>query len=227
MVPSAPPSPPSPLSAESLREVPIFPLPEAALFPHTLLPLHIFEPRYREMMAWVLDHAAPLVIAQLKPGFEADYLGRPPIYEVCGIGRVLEHTRLPDGRYTLMLEGVARVKLEEELPERGLPFRLGRFSVVPDEACPTGEVSSRLATLRALLLTMTGSRPRLASMLSEVLDRTPAPEAACDVLSSMVLEGGAARQEVLECRRLDQRIDRVLDAVIGLLPELDADGDAS
>ena len=108
--------PEEPLSPADLAALSIFPLPEATLFPGALLPLHVFEPRYRALVSDALAGSRTLALARLKPGFESDYGGRPPVFDVCGAGRIVEHAALPDGRYHIMLRGVARVRLVRELP---------------------------------------------------------------------------------------------------------------
>ncbi len=93
--------------------IPLFPLPNVVLFPNVFLPLHIFEPRYREMIADALASDRVIGMALLRPGWEADYEGRPPIYAV-GCTGVITHTeRLPDGRYNIILRGMERVRILE------------------------------------------------------------------------------------------------------------------
>jgi Lon protease-like protein len=125
------PGPVSSLSASELAALPIFPLPNATLFPLAKLPLHVFEPRYREMVRYVLDRTRLLAVARLKPGFESNYAGRPPVHEVCGVGRIVNEQALPDGRYNILLEGIARVRILEELPP-DRPFRLVRAEALAD-----------------------------------------------------------------------------------------------
>ncbi|MGH7405380.1 MAG: LON peptidase substrate-binding domain-containing protein, partial [Candidatus Methylomirabilales bacterium] len=79
-------------------EIPIFPLPNVVFFPHTLLPLHIFEPRYRQMLADCLTGERWLAVVLLRPGWEAEYYGRPAVYAVAGAGEIVASERLPDGR---------------------------------------------------------------------------------------------------------------------------------
>ncbi len=125
------PEPRFPLSASELAALPIFPLPNATLFPLSKLPLHVFEPRYREMTRYVLDHQRVLAVARLKPGYESNYSGRPPVHEICGVGRVVNDQALPDGRYNILLEGVARVRIVQELPPEQ-SFRIVRAEALPD-----------------------------------------------------------------------------------------------
>src|SRR5687767_6553216 len=90
------------IPAAALDELAVFPLPDLVFFPHSLLPLHIFEPRYREMTADVLAGSRLLAVARLLPGLEADDQGRPAIHEIAGVGLCVHADRLPDGRYHIM-----------------------------------------------------------------------------------------------------------------------------
>src|ERR1043165_4936677 len=99
-----------------LASLPIFPLPNCVLLPGGLLPLHVFEPRYRELTRDCLAGNQLMAVARLRPGYETTYYGRPPVYERCGVGRIICSEELPDGRFALLLRGVARVELARELP---------------------------------------------------------------------------------------------------------------
>ena len=94
----------------------LFPLPDLVMFPHVMQPLHIFEPRYREMLNDALDGDGLLAMSLLSPGWEADYDGRPAIMPQVCIGKVVTHQRLPDGRYNIMLLGSRRARVLSELP---------------------------------------------------------------------------------------------------------------
>ena len=108
--------------------IPIFPLPEVVFFPDTVLPLHVFEPRYRQMIADCLAGDRWLGVAMLRPGWEKDYQGRPPVHDVAGAGEILQAEVLADGRFNILLDGRARVRiLEEEAAERvSVPCGPGR-----------------------------------------------------------------------------------------------------
>lgn len=114
--------------------LPLFPLPNVVLFPSVFLPLHIFEARYRQMLRDALAGDRMIGMALLKPGFEADYEGRPPIYEVGCAGLITHAERLPDGRYNIILRGIDKFRLVgEEQPSSEVLYR--RALVTPlDEA---------------------------------------------------------------------------------------------
>jgi Lon protease-like protein len=98
--------------------LPLFPLPNVVLFPNVFLPLHIFEPRYREMVADAVASDRMIGMVLLRPGWERDYEGRPPIYSVGCSGVVTHAERLADGRYNLVLRGLDRFRIIEESHDR-------------------------------------------------------------------------------------------------------------
>jgi uncharacterized protein len=106
------------LVSESLRIIPLFPLPNLVLFPGVRVPLHIFEPRYREMIADVADGERVIGMMLLKGDRPADFHANPDIFEIGCAGRVNELVRLPDGRYNLVLEGFAEFRVLREIRER-------------------------------------------------------------------------------------------------------------
>jgi len=104
------------LEPRDLAELSIFPLPNAALFPGAALPLHVFEPRYRELIRDALSGRRILAVARLLPGYEEQYEGRPPVHPVCGVGVIESHSERKDGRFDVSLRGLARVRIVSELP---------------------------------------------------------------------------------------------------------------
>jgi len=103
---------------EPPKIVPLFPLPNLVLFPGTQVPLRIFEPRYREMIAEVARGDGIIGMILLKGDWEHAYHGFPDIFEVGCAGRVRDLIRLEDGRYNLMLEGIAEFRVLREIRER-------------------------------------------------------------------------------------------------------------
>src|SRR5438552_2023140 len=88
-----------------LDSVPLFPLPNVVLFPRAVLPLHIFEERYKAMTADALNGDRRIAMALLRPGWERSYYGRPQIEPVVCVGKILSHEKLPDGKYNFLLQG--------------------------------------------------------------------------------------------------------------------------
>jgi Lon protease-like protein len=94
--------------------LPLFPLPNVVLFPNVFLPLHIFEPRYREMVADAIASDRMIGMVLLRPGWEHDYEGRPPVYPIGCSGLITHVERLADGRYNVVLRGLERFRIVEE-----------------------------------------------------------------------------------------------------------------
>ena len=109
----------------------LFPLPNVVLFPGALLPLHIFEPRYRELVADAMDTDRLITMVLLKPGSEDDYEGNPPIYEVGCLGQIIHHEPMEDGRSNLILRGLCRVHIDNEESNDRL-FRTAQVTILED-----------------------------------------------------------------------------------------------
>ena len=121
--------------------IPIFPLPNVVLFPNVFLPLHIFEPRYREMVRGALATDRIIGMVLLRPGYERDYEGRPPVYPV-GCAGVITHSEvLPDGRFNIILKGIEKFKMTGEDTSRS--YRLAHVEAVPDAATDAGARGNR------------------------------------------------------------------------------------
>src|ERR1700675_4355766 len=98
--------------------LPLFPLPNVVLFPNVFLPLHIFEPRYRQMVADALAGDRMIGMALLRPGWEREYGGRPAVYGVGCSGVITHVEQLADGRYNIVLRGLERFRIVGEDHER-------------------------------------------------------------------------------------------------------------
>ncbi len=118
--------------------LPLFPLPSAVLFPNVFLPLHIFEPRYRQMVADALKGDRLIGMVLLREGWQHDYQGRPAIYPVGCSGVITHAERLPDGRYDLVLRGLDRFRVVSEDDERAY-----RQAIVEPLREPTLDATNR------------------------------------------------------------------------------------
>jgi hypothetical protein len=130
--------------------IPIFPLQDVMLFPGATRPLHIFEPRYRDMVADALEGDRLIGMVLLEPGHEADYEGRPPIYEIGCVGVIAESEKLPDGGYNILLGGIMKFRITGEDQSRS--YRLAHVEPISEEMTvldreALGDLSEELATL--------------------------------------------------------------------------------
>ena len=200
------------------ERVPIFPLPETVFFPRTHLPLHVFEPRYREMTADCIEQRLPMAICLAKPG--EDLSGHAEVFPIAGVGIIERHERLADGRYNLLLRGIARMRIVEERPNR--PYRVVRAEPLPDRLPDDGEraLKTPCATARACverLAALTASQPTIAA---EVLRRLAAATDAAllaDTLAGMFVADALARQALLEELDVTARLEKVTSALADLL----------
>ena len=110
--------------------IPIFPLEDATLFPNASYPLHIFEPRYRAMIADALKGNRIIGMVTLQPGHEAEYEGRPPIFAIGCAGLITEYEELPDGRFNIVLGGLVKFRVTSE--DNSRPYRLAAVQAVPE-----------------------------------------------------------------------------------------------
>ena len=119
--------------------LPIFPLPTVVLFPNVFLPLHIFEPRYRQMVADALAGDRIIGMVLLQPGYEDDYDGAPPIYATGCSGLITHAEQMDDGRYNLILRGLEKFAIDnEELPAVGRLYRSAVITPI-DETMRAGD----------------------------------------------------------------------------------------
>jgi Lon protease-like protein len=135
--------------------LPLFPLPGLLLYPEAVVPLHIFEPRYCQMMADMVQAGEErMVICALRPGYEPHYFDAPPVFEIGGVGRVLTCNRLDDGRWNIVLQGERRVRVLRE-PSSGRLYRRVLVMELPEPligAARAAELRTQLgAALRGLL----------------------------------------------------------------------------
>jgi Lon protease-like protein len=198
--------------------VPIFPLPDVTFFPRTLLPLHVFEARYRAMVMDALSRDRRLCVVKLKPGYEASYAGRPAVHAVCGMGEIVSWERLANGRYNILLRGDARVRIDRELPTDTL-YRLVSVTRLEDVG-PTGDVMPALARIRAAARALLNALGRPADLLDGALAEGQPCGALADRVAAAVVPDAALRQELLETLQVDARVNRVADAIELVVREL-------
>jgi Lon protease-like protein len=142
--------------------IPVFPLPTVVLFPNVFLPLHIFEPRYRQMVDEALNGDRIIGMVLLRPGWERDYDGRPPVYPIGCAGVITHAERLADGRFNIVLRGMEKFRITGE--ETGRPYRVAQVEPVPEPAADSVRAEMRI------------ERRRLEALLVPQPERQPDPK---------------------------------------------------
>jgi uncharacterized protein len=121
--------------------LPLFPLPNIVFFPHTRLPLHVFEPRYREMVKDVMESDQRFGIVLLRPGWEAEYFGAPAVFEMGTLGTIEQAVPLDDGRFNIVVRGDVRFRIMGEVSR--VPYRTARVIAEPEVERPVLESHGR------------------------------------------------------------------------------------
>ena len=178
-------------------------LPGASLFPHTLLPLYIFEPRYRAMLAWSLEHDRMFCVAAMKPEV-SEAQTADDFHHLVGLGLVRACVGREDGTSHLMLQGIARVRLMAFVQET--PFHIAEL-----EELASKPVEPLLGEMLVAKLREVCAKIQAGGLeVPEEVDRQLAQIEDADVLSDLVahtfLREARHRQDVFEEMRVGERL---------------------
>jgi Lon protease-like protein len=203
-----------------LEAVPLFPLPNVVLFPHALLPLHIFEERYKAMTADALAGRRLIAMALLSPGWEKCYYGRPPIQPVVCVGRIVSHERLPDGKFNFLLRGELRASIERETCCPSKPgaclYRTARLKPLPETQIMEIDLSHERQRLEAAL---TQGLLAKVPMVKQIASLLPGPTRTADIADLVafhVIDNLALKQSLLTDGDIRRRVNQLLSALNSL-----------
>lgn len=215
------------LPAEFDGKVRLFPLPNLVLFPHVIQALHIFEPRYCEMLSEALESDHLITMALLDRGWENHYHGQPRIADVVCIGRIISHTPTGDGRHNIFLAGIRRARVVEEL-EVETTFRQARVELIED--IPFDDPVAEELALTELLDVFRAMIPKDAAnskTLSELLSRQLPLGVLTDVIAYAVNLPTAVKLYLLGEACVESRFRVLIDNLTTLVDTEDTpDGDA-
>jgi len=207
------------LLARSCRALRVFPLPGVVVLPGTPTPFHIFEPRYRAMTADALAGDRMLAVATLASE-EGATQDRAPVHPIAGAGIVESEERHADGRYHVVLRGVARVRLVAEL-ENGKPYREFRAELLEDVYPPGGPaaLARQRTALEACVLQLADVLPPEsgAPQLAEMAARTTSPSLLADLVAAAVVSEPVQRLAVIEELDVAKRLDLVTGEVASVI----------
>ncbi len=213
-------SPPDPRAAlrKALAALKVFPLHGVAVLPGTPAPFHVFEPRYRALVADALEGDRILAVPGLFGPSDALAM-RPPLRAICGAGFIEEVERNEDGRFDIVVRGLARVRLLEELPP-GKPYREFRAELVEDvlPAAP-GALEPQLDGLRRLVYDLSTRLPQEsgALQLAEAVAQMRDPSAVADLVAAAAVSEPDPRQKVLEETDVARRLELVMGEVASVV----------
>jgi Lon protease-like protein len=194
-------------------------LPNVVLFPRAVLPLHIFEERYKAMTADALAGERLVAIALLRPGWEKDYYQRPAIEPVVCVGKILNWEKLADGKYNFLLQGQMRATVIGE--EDSTPYRIARVEPLPQTNVLEIDLTNERQQLMEMLccgpLASTPAGVELKKILTSPL---PTHEVA-DLIAFHVLNQAALKQSLLAEPNIARRVRRLVAALDAALPILE------
>jgi Lon protease-like protein len=178
--------------------IPVFPLPRTVLLPGELLPLHVFEPRYRALAHDALAADRVFRIVAIKPGHEEEAPGSPPLVDVGCLGFIAQHTEFPDGRFLLWLVGLEPFHVDREVIATA-PYRTVKVTYLPT-AEPTADqpsLSRLRRELKRLLPALLGSERTAREMMREQLEDVTDSQLVALACQALELDP-ERKQQVLE-----------------------------
>ena len=194
------------------EQVPVMPLPGALLFPHSLLPLYIFEPRYRQMLKHALGHHRMFCVALLKPHC-ADWQSPADFFQTAGVGLIRACVERSDGTSNLILQGLERVRFADFEQEAPFPIAtIERVESASDFSVETDALATKVLELYSNVKA-DGPRqlpPKVDRYLSDLSD----PAMLADLVASTFVSDPLRRQRVLEELSVNQRLRLVIQYLL-------------
>ncbi len=190
----------------------LLPLPNLVLFPHVLQPLHIFEARYRDLLRAAIADDHLIAMALLRPGWEHDYEGRPPVWPVACLSKVMIHHRVQGGAYNILLMGLKRVRLVEELPPKR-PFREAVAEICEDYYPPECLTALPILhrRLQQALLRILPDLPEAEDQLDHLFGSEVSLAVLSDIISYMLDIDVQQKELLLAEPNVYRRTERLLE----------------
>jgi Lon protease-like protein len=189
------------------KQVPVMPLPGALLFPHALLPLHIFEPRYQQMLEHALDEHRMFCVALVKPE-RTQWKSTADFFHTAGVGLIRACVERSDGTSDLILQGLRRVRFSTF--EQSAPFPIARIEPIESEATSSVETDALGAKVLELYSRLKESGRQLPAKVDQYLSHLGDAEMLADLMAATFINDSLRRQEVLEELAVNQRLRLVI-----------------
>ena len=214
------------VTARQLRRLPLFPLENVVLFPHSMIPLHIFEPRYRKMIKDVMATNKLLAISLQLEREDPAREEAPRVADVAAVGEVVMAQELSDGRFNLIVHGRARINIDSELPSDE-PYRLVAAHEIPDDPPEDHTTDEADLTLRALVSGLAESIPEGGELLKQVAAAQETQAELSNVLAASLVSDTKARQRLLETTNIAERMEFLTGEIVALTGRLSKPGAAN
>lgn len=189
----------------------LFPLPNLVFFPQVMQPLHIFEPRYRQMTADALAGDRLIALVLPKPGWEADYAGSPPVHAVGCLGKIVADQQVQDGRYNILLRGLSRIEIQHEIPH-AKNYRKGKVELLAEVPIDNARVERRLRRqLSQMVPLWFPEHEEVKSQFRKLLKSDLSLGALCDIFCFALPLDMEFKQTLLEELEVEARLGRLLE----------------
>jgi Lon protease-like protein len=189
------------------EQIPVMPLPGALLFPHALLPLYIFEPRYREMLEHALNHHRMFSVALIKPQ-HAQWRSPEDFFHIAGLGLIRACVGRGDGTSNLILQGLERVRFTSF--EQATPFPIATIDTLESDSVSSVETEALAAKVLELYSKFKGAGRQLPAKVDQYLSDLGDLEMLADLVASTFINDALRRQRVLEELSVNQRLRLVI-----------------
>jgi Lon protease-like protein len=189
----------------------LFPLPNLVFFPQVMQPLHIFEPRYRQMTADALAGDRLIALVLPKPGWEADYAGTPPVHSVACLGKIVADQKMDDGRYNILLRGLSRIQILHEIPH-GKTYRKAKVELLAEVPVAAAKVERRLRRQLAKLVPQYfPKQDEVKDQFRKLLKSDLTLGALCDIFAFALPLDVGLKQTLLEELEVEARLGLLLE----------------
>jgi len=193
----------------------LFPLPGFVVFPHAVVPLHIFEPRYRELTEDALAGDRRIALVKIRPGENWREVEDPAIEPVACLGSILDSRRLPDGRYNVLFVGRKRARILTECPKTRL-YRRAEVELLEDRY-PPERADALGEELRRLFRSVIAGQGRVEAEFNRLLDGNPPLGDMTDLMSHYLGLSHELKQSLLNEPRVDHRARRMIQVLQGVV----------
>ena len=197
--------------SEACAFMPLFPIPQVVLLPNTLLRLHVFEPRYVQLLEDSLQSNRLMAIPRLASGWETSTF-KPPLHATAGVGLVIDSVSLPQNRYNIALLGMGRIRINEEHESDRL-YRIATADLLANIGQKTDSWKQQKKSICMLLAQLVVQNPELSGILQPLLEIERPPEQFLNCLAHLLLQDADKRQEYLELSELNQASAMIEEAL--------------
>jgi Lon protease-like protein len=189
----------------------LFPLPNLVFFPQVMQPLHIFEPRYRQMIADALDGDRLIALVLPRPGWESDYAGAPTLYSVATLGKIVADQKLDDGRFNILLRGLSRIQIAHEIPHNKL-YRKAKVELLAEVPVTPARAERALRKqLAGKVSAWFTEQKKVLGQFRKLLKSDLALGALCDIFAFALPLEVELKQALLEELEVEQRLAKLIE----------------